>query len=86
MDPLAFEGHQFYDIVRTGRAQKVLKEEAMNFATTSNVFVNDEGKSTTTEVTEQFGDNFEIGRNEVWAIPQNEIDNTNGVITQNPGY
>lgn len=83
---LSFEGHQFYDIVRTGRAQKVLKEEALQFATTTNVFVDDEGNSTTTEVQEQYGENFVIGRNEIWPIPQSEIDNTNGSITQNPGY
>jgi hypothetical protein len=83
---LSFEGHQFYDIVRTGRAQKVLKEEALQFATTTNVFVDDEGNSTTTEVQEQYGENFVIGRNEIWPVPQSEIDNTNGSITQNPGY
>jgi hypothetical protein len=75
---LAFEGHQFYDIVRTGRAEQVLTKDAMQYAVTTN--------SGGTEVQEQFGDNFQIGRNEVWPIPQVEIDNTNGSITQNPGY
>lgn len=75
---LAFEGHQFFDIMRTGRAQKVLKEDAMQYAVTSNPGMD--------EVQEQYGENFVIGRNEVWPIPQSEIDNTNGMITQNPGY
>jgi hypothetical protein len=26
------------------------------------------------------------GKNEVWPIPQNEIDLSGGVLTQNPGY
>ncbi len=29
---------------------------------------------------------FVAGRNEVWPIPQNEIDLSAGVLTQNPGY
>lgn len=29
---------------------------------------------------------FKAGRNEVWPIPQNEIDISAGVLTQNPGY
>jgi hypothetical protein len=29
---------------------------------------------------------WEAGKNEVWPIPQNEIDLSSGVLTQNPGY
>lgn len=29
---------------------------------------------------------FKAGKNEVWPIPQNEIDLSAGVLTQNPGY
>lgn len=32
------------------------------------------------------GKNFIIGVNELFPIPQNEIDLSNGVVTQNPGY
>lgn len=78
---LAFENHQFYDIIRTGRAKQVIQEEAMLYQTTVNVR---EGVETT--VTEQFGDNFILGQHELWPIPQAEIDATNGSITQNPGY
>jgi hypothetical protein len=78
---LAFENHQFYDIIRTGRAKQVIQEDAMQYQTTVNVR---EGVETT--VTEQFGDNFTVGQHELWPIPQAEIDATNGSITQNPGY
>jgi len=78
---LAFENHQFYDIIRTGRAHQILQVDAMQYQTTVNLR---EGVSTT--VTEQFGDNFIVGKNELWPIPQSEIDATNGSITQNPGY
>jgi hypothetical protein len=29
---------------------------------------------------------WKTGKNEVWPIPQNEIDLSAGVLTQNPGY
>jgi len=29
---------------------------------------------------------FKAGKNEVWPIPQNEIDLSAGTLTQNPGY
>jgi hypothetical protein len=29
---------------------------------------------------------FVAGKNEVWPLPQNEIDLSTGVLTQNPGY
>jgi len=32
------------------------------------------------------GTNFVEGRHELWPIPQSEIDRSNGVLTQNPGY
>jgi hypothetical protein len=30
--------------------------------------------------------NFTAGKNELMPIPQDEIDKSNGVLTQNPGY
>jgi hypothetical protein len=30
--------------------------------------------------------NFQDGRNEVFPIPQNQIDLSGGLLTQNPGY
>jgi len=32
------------------------------------------------------GKGFKAGKNEVWPLPQNEIDLSAGVLTQNPGY
>jgi hypothetical protein len=29
---------------------------------------------------------WKANKNEVWPIPQSEIDNSFGVLTQNPGY
>jgi len=74
---LAFEGHQFWDIVRTGRAEKVLKQDALQYQFTEN---------TGLTIQEQFGDAFQIGKHEVWPLPDAEISNTNGSITQNPGW
>lgn len=83
---LAFESHQFYDIVRTGRAKKVLIDEALQYATNTHPKVNEDGTITNVTVREQFGDVFVPGKNEFWAIPQTEIDNTSGSLTQNPGW
>ena len=32
------------------------------------------------------GKNFVEGKHELWPIPQSEIDRSNGLLTQNPGY
>jgi starch-binding outer membrane protein, SusD/RagB family len=79
---LAFEGHQFFDIVRTGRAEKILKQDAI---------ATPEFKMTThpdaiRSEPQQFGDQFQVGKNEILPIPQSEIDLSGGVLTQNPGY
>lgn len=76
---LAFEGHQFFDIMRTGRAQQVLKTEAMQYASVTN-------GATGVSAVLQFGDNFEIGKNEIWPISIDEIDLSGGILTQNPRY
>jgi hypothetical protein len=37
--------------------------------------------------TEIFGPKgWKAGKNEIWPIPQTEIDISGGLITQNPGY
>jgi len=58
---LAMEGHRFFDIVRQGRAARLLKN--------------------TPE-----GTKFREGVNEVFPIPQTEIDVSKGKLSQNPGY
>jgi hypothetical protein len=76
---LAFESHQFYDVVRTGRAQQIIQEEAMQYPTVTN-------DSTGAVANVEFGDAFMVGRNEIFPIPQSEIDATQGLISQNPNY
>lgn len=77
---LAFEGHQFYDLVRTGRANQVLTVDAMNYATMTNPLDGTEG-------VQQFGNNFAAGKNEIMPIPESEMDLIkNPEFTQNPGY
>jgi hypothetical protein len=76
---LAFEGHQYFDIVRTGRAQQVLKEDAMQFSTMIHPDRGEEG-------VQQWGSSYQIGKHEIWPIPEEEMDNSEGSITQNPNY
>lgn len=63
---LALEGLRFFDLVRQGRAAKVLKA--------------------TGDVRFPEGQGFVEGKNEVFPIPQTQIDLSNGKLTQNPGY
>jgi hypothetical protein len=78
---LAFEGHQFFDIMRTGRAAQVLKVDA---------YQNDWDKITNpidgSTGIQQFGDAFQVGKNEIWPIPSGEMIASDGSITQNPNY
>lgn len=76
---LAFEGHQFFDIVRTHRAQQIIKQDAMQYPQVTNP---NDGRKATIE----FGDQFQVGKNEIFPIPQTEVDVTEGSVTQNPGY
>jgi len=54
---LATEGHRFFDLIRTGKAQDVLGPQG-----------------------------FDISTHRYLPIPQQEIDASQGVLTQNPGY
>lgn len=78
---LAFEGHQFFDVIRTGRAAQILKNDALagDFETIINPN-NGEVRA------QQFGDAFQVGKHELWPIPSVEIDNSGGAISQNPNY
>jgi hypothetical protein len=76
---LAFEGQEFFTIVRTGRAQKILKEDAMKYPTLTN-------PNTGAHAPEQWGDNFQIGKSEIFPIPLLEIALNDNLLTQNPGY
>lgn len=67
---LAFEFDRFWDIVRQGKAAKFM------------AFYNSDAAA--------FGSlwskNFTPGINEIFPIPQDEIDLSNGIVLQNPGY
>lgn len=63
----AFEWDRYFDLVRQGRAAKVLHAFAAYTAARRGAF-------------------FREGVNELMPIPQTEIDVSNGVVEQNPGY
>ncbi len=75
---LAGEGHRFFDLVRTGRAQ-----EAFN---TYNAFIDLESLTDNEKVERKV--NFTIGKNEVFPIPLFELNLANSAERwgQNPGY
>lgn len=63
----AFEWDRYFDIVRQGRAAKLLHAHAALRSTRRGAF-------------------FIEGVSELMPIPQTEIDKSNGVVEQNPGY
>jgi hypothetical protein len=74
---LAFEHQEFYTLVRTQRIEQVLKDAYQEKYRTI----------TTSRGTEpqQFGDNFRSGKNEIFPVPQSEVDLSGGALEQNPG-
>jgi starch-binding outer membrane protein, SusD/RagB family len=82
---LAFEGHQFWDMVRTGRADQILKQAYALYPTSQNTVLS-QGVEVVTTVEEQFGSAFTPGKHEIWPISELEIKNTNNSLTQNPGW
>ena len=58
------EGHRYFDLVRTGKAEAVLSSPAFKAVKPNAV--------------------FRPGYSELFPIPQSEIDNSQGYITQNP--
>ena len=65
------EGMRFFDLVRWGEAAEVM-----------NAYLNHEGKIRNY----LSGKSFTKGKNEYWPIPQAEIDNSSGALTQDPNY
>lgn len=72
----AMEGFRFYDLVRWGIASEVMNNY-LEVESTKRAYLS--------------GSNFSEGKNEIWPIPQNQIDtsldeNGESVLTQNPNY
>jgi starch-binding outer membrane protein, SusD/RagB family len=76
---LAFEGHSFFDMVRTHRIKTMLDEATLDYGTVVNPI-------TGQEAIIEWGDNFKVGTSEILPIPRSEIELSNGSIRQNPGY
>jgi hypothetical protein len=75
---LAGEGHRFFDLVRTGKAQ-----EAFN---TYNTFIDSEPLTDEQKIERKI--NFTVGKNEVFPIPLFELNLANALESwgQNTGY
>ncbi len=65
----AFEFDRYFDLIRQGRAAKVMHE-----------YGNTIGQAN------RRGAYFTVGKHELLPIPQTEVDVSNGVVEQNPGY
>jgi hypothetical protein len=79
---LVFEGHQFFYIVRTGRVEKVLKLDALATSEFRIISHPDGIRS----ALQQFGEQFKGGKNEILPLSQSEVDFSDGLLTQDPGY
>ena len=74
---LSGEGHRFFDLVRWGTAKAEL-DAYLAYEASQGL------------VTKFGGATFTAGKNEIYAIPQTQMDIVNGgdevIYTQNPGY
>jgi hypothetical protein len=76
---LAFEGHAFFDMVRTRRIKSMLDEATEDYGIVQEPV---HGQMALME----WGDNFTVGKNEILPIPCPVIESSNGTLSQNPGY
>ena len=83
---LCGEGHRFHDLVRTGRLEKVLKTDG--YKVKAALTRNGDDTYTVADSGEPIfkATNLMMPKNMFFPIPQSEVDNTGGLVTQNPGY
>ncbi len=83
---LCAEGHRFHDLVRTGRLEKELKIDG--YKVKAALTKEADGSVTVTDSGEPIfkATNLQMPKNIFFPIPQSEVDNTGGLIEQNPGY
>lgn len=83
---LCNEGHRWFDLVRTGRLEKVVKTDG--YKVKANLKRDGSGGYIITDSGDPkfHATNLQMPKNMLYPIPQTEIDNSNGVITQNVGY
>lgn len=85
---LAGEGRRHFDITRWNIAKDVLKGPV--YGSLSKGTVNPTtGEVTFTSLTDRFfveNRVFQVGKNELWPIPQSVIDRSKGTLKPNPGY
>ena len=76
---LAFEGHEFFDLVRTKRIKSELDRAGTNYKYAYNPNLDK-------YATMEYNENFVVGENEIFPIPPSEISLSQGRLKQNPGY
>lgn len=83
---LCGEGHRFHDLVRTGRLEQELKVDG--YKVKASLTRNGDGTYTVADSGEPIfkATNLTLPKHIFFPIPQNEVDNTGGLVTQNPGY
>ena len=85
---LAGEGRRWFDIIRWGIAKDVMNGPV--YGSLSKGTVNPTtGEVTYTSSTDRFfveNRVFQVGKNELWPIPQSAIDASKGTLKQNSGY
>ncbi|WP_209319916.1 RagB/SusD family nutrient uptake outer membrane protein [Ancylomarina longa] len=83
---LCGEGHRFHDLVRTGRLEQKLKIDG--YKVKASLVRDGSGGYIITDSGEPkfFATSLSMPKNIFFPIPQSEVDNTGGLVEQNPGY
>ncbi|MCU4162903.1 RagB/SusD family nutrient uptake outer membrane protein [Carboxylicivirga caseinilyticus] len=83
---LCGEGHRFHDLVRTGRLEQIVKTDG--YKVKAALTMEEDGSVTVDDSGEPLfhATNLQMPKNIFFPLPQTEVDNTGGLITQNTGY